>query len=363
MEGALTRVLVADTGQLARHQIRLWAERGVETVVAVDVSASECSWVDEADYGVWNGAEAGEMPEPGRLVGAAMDAGCDAIDGGPLADDLDLLDLAVRSNLVVVGTDPHAAARWHQPEFLSEIASSLGAPCLLRPSETPTLTRRLDVLLLVDRAGTVSVLGVLERSCGPREDQPWLIEFGSVLGDGAWTTLRDTSRQLCQRAGAPGLVRVEWMYLGQSGWTLRGMTSSLPPGWSLVHAVAGVDLPRVRLNSWFAGAGVIADLPAERHGVQARIVAMEDLDLSEALPEPFDSEVEVGQSIVTGQVLGSVHAVGPSRRAALVQLRATLEGLPRLGVATNLERLVEVSGRRDWWDGRFGVSESRDLFA
>lgn len=363
MEGALTRVLLADSGALARHQIALWAERRVESVVAVDVSAAECAWPDEADYAVWNGAEGAEMPTASRLVGAAMDAGCDAIDGGALADDLDLMDLAVRSNLVVVGTDPHSAARWTQPEFLTELATAAKVPFRFGSEEDPTLQRRLDVLVLVDRPGNVSVLGALERSCGPTEDAPWLIEFGAVLGDGAWSTLRDSSRTLCHQGGAPGLVRVQWQYLAQSGWTFRGMRAALPPGSALVEPVAGVDLSRLRLNAWFGGSGVIADLEAERHGVQARVVALEEGEVAQTLPEGFIADVEAHQPVFPGQPLGAIQAVGPSRQAALVQLRAQLEALPEFGVATNAEALVAASGRRDWWDGRFGVAESRDFFA
>ena len=107
MEGALTRVLIANRGEVARRLIRYFRQQGVETVAVFSEPEVEQVWVDEADYAVYlNGRTVSDTYLDGdRLVAAAQDAACDVIHPGYcfLAERPDFHRLAASANLGVVG--------------------------------------------------------------------------------------------------------------------------------------------------------------------------------------------------------------------------------------------------------------------
>ncbi|NCG19093.1 MAG: hypothetical protein GWP91_08780, partial [Rhodobacterales bacterium] len=183
MEGSLSRILVVDRGAQGRRRIDLWKKRGMETVLAFGAAEADASWVDDADYAVYSKAAVGELPKPEVIIEQAMDAGCDAVDAGPLIDDIDLLDLAVKANLALVGCDIHTVAKYRDAEWIRERATEVGVPAAPWTEGTPlTLRRVVDSVVLVDRHGGVFDLGTIERTLGPSGSAAWLLEHGQVLG-------------------------------------------------------------------------------------------------------------------------------------------------------------------------------------
>lgn len=136
MEGQVkvTRVLIANRGEIARRLIRHYAEQGVETCVVFSEADAEQPYLDDADYAVYlNGRTVAETyMDAGRVVSAAMDAGCDAIHPGTcfLAEHLDLYDLAHRSNIAVIGADPRALPLVVDRAKLRGVARKLNLPVI-----------------------------------------------------------------------------------------------------------------------------------------------------------------------------------------------------------------------------------------
>ena len=350
MEGSLKRVLLVERGTLASRSIEVWRGLGIETVLAFGTEDAECDWLDEADYAVWYGSEVGKI-EPERLISAAMDAGCEGIDPGPLSDDIDLLDLALKSNLAVVGCDLHRSAKYRDAEWVAERASELGVPAA--PSDGVGLRRRMDVWILIDQKGGSVAVGPVEYTVAASADEPWLVEHGQVPAPAARDTLTEFSLKLAQAVGGPGILRVQWGWFDGKTWALTGLRTSVGPGWPLLGAVHHVDAVWARINSWLGGGGNQASLAAERHGVLGNVVATEAGTIeSIEVPEGAMSEVEAGDAVTVGQVLAKVYASAPTRQSALVKLGSDLEQVRIEGVANGLETLRGIVGDRDLWEGR-----------
>ena len=83
MEG-ISRVLIANRGEIARRLIREFRERGIETVCVFSEDEADADWLDDADYAVYlNGKTVDETYlHVQRIISAAHDAGCDAIHPG-----------------------------------------------------------------------------------------------------------------------------------------------------------------------------------------------------------------------------------------------------------------------------------------
>lgn len=355
MEGSLARVLLVERGALARRTVDVWRGLGIETVLAFGTEDAEADWLDEADYAVWYGDEVGKI-DPARLISAAMDSGCEAIDPGPVSDDIDLLDLALKSNLAVVGCDLHRSARYRDPDWILELATELGVPgAPIGPyPETEGLRRRMDVWILIDRKGGAVALGPVEWTIGPGPEDPWLIEHGQVPSAAAKDTLTDFSLKLAAAAGGPGLLRVQWGWVDGLTWALRGLRTSIGPGWPLMGAVHHVDVVWARIHSWLQGGGNLDSLQTDRHGVLARIVATADGTLeSMTLPEGGMVEAEVGAEIRAGELVAQVYTTAPTRHAALVRLGSELEQVQIEGVPTGKDDLREIAADREMWEGRY----------
>lgn len=354
MEGALKRVLLLERGSLARRSVAVWRELGSETVLAFGTEDGEATWLDEADYAVYHGDAVGAA-QAGRVVSAAMDAGCDALDPGPLADDLDLLDLAWRSNLAVVGCDVQRAARYGEAARIQQLGTELGLPAApFEPGPEPdSLRRRADVWVFVDRHGGHVAAGVVEDSVSAGAELPALIEHGQVSGASARAALTEASLRVARLVGGPGLLRVRWGWFDETTWALRGLTTRLGPGWPLLHAVHGVDAVAARVRCWLGGAGVQVTLEPQRHGVLGLVRAAEDGAVgSIEAPEHALVEVDDGEAVGRHAVLAQVVATAPTRQAALVRLGAALDDVRVDGVDTTLSQLRALSGEVDLWEGK-----------
>ncbi len=365
MEGSLKRVLLMERGTLARRSVAVWKQFDVETVLAFGTEDADASWLDEADYAVWHGGAVGQA-EPARLISAAMDAGCEALDPGTLADDLDLLDLALRANLAVVGCDLHRAAKYRDPNWIVAQAGEAEVPAApIGPwEESPSLRRRVDVWVIRDRRGGRVALGAVEGTVAPPGQPAWLLELGQVPGAAARETLIDFSLRVAGAVGGPGLLRVRWGYLDETAWALRGLSSAVGPGWPLIDAIHGVDPLYVRVAGWLGGAGMRDTLHTDRHGVLARIVARRAGALeSIELPEGALAECEPGDPVSAGQPVAQVVCTAPTRQAALVRLRTDLERVRIQGVDTGLDALLDLLGGRALWDGQLDAQRAAAALA
>ncbi|MBW1877742.1 MAG: hypothetical protein JRI25_01270 [Deltaproteobacteria bacterium] len=130
------RVLIANRGALARRLIRSFAEEEVETVSVFHGPDVDQPWVEEADYGVYlNGQTVAETYlHTNRVVGAALDAGCDAVHPGSgyLGESLEFHGAAERANVGIVGTDTQLLRRIGSRFELHQKVRSLGIatiPC------------------------------------------------------------------------------------------------------------------------------------------------------------------------------------------------------------------------------------------
>ena len=104
------RILVACRGWIARRLLASYRSVGIETVAVFSEPDAEASWLEDADFDAYlNGRTVPETYlSPDRIVGAAMDAGCEAIHPGigPLSGHLGLYEQATQSNLGIIGAPP-----------------------------------------------------------------------------------------------------------------------------------------------------------------------------------------------------------------------------------------------------------------
>lgn len=135
MEGpVIQRVLVANRGEIASRLFRYFRDHEIETVSAFLAAEVEQPFVAEADYDAYlNGdSVASTYLDVMRVVGAAVDAGCDAIHPGYcfLAERPDLVAVAANANLAIVGVEPKALARVVDRFEVRRRARELGLPVI-----------------------------------------------------------------------------------------------------------------------------------------------------------------------------------------------------------------------------------------
>ena len=109
MEGplAIERVLVGGRGIIARRVVAACRAHHLESVVVFSEPDAEQAVLDEASYAAYlNGRTVAETYlHPGRVLGCAMDAGCEALHPGTcfLAEHLGFHEAAANANVLVIG--------------------------------------------------------------------------------------------------------------------------------------------------------------------------------------------------------------------------------------------------------------------
>lgn len=301
------RVLVACRGWIARRLLAFYRSIGIETVAVFSEPDAEASWLEEADFDAYlNGRTVLETYLcPERVVGAAMDAGCDAIHpgDGPLAEHLELYDQATKSNLGIIGIPPgqirgivdrralfEQARRLQIPVIPSsgviepssdgvEQAARLSLPVLVRAvcceiaqrvdtfealpaalawvrDEAERISgdravflegvvRRgvsLSTVVVADRHGTCVHLGHLDDSLSPPGPVSAQIAGAGVVPQPLWARLGEMSLALAHAVGWLGVGLVRWRVTPEGDPWLVACSARLPTGLELVEAIQGVDL-------------------------------------------------------------------------------------------------------------------------
>jgi acetyl/propionyl-CoA carboxylase alpha subunit len=326
------RVLIANRGEIARRLIRHFRAQGVETVSVFSEPDVEQPWVEEADFSVYlNGATVADTYlNADKVVGAAMDAGADAIHPGYcfLADrpafytlceaanmfvygagsslldaagdritvrelgrelELDVVpgsdvltsDMDVVAEAVQVGFPLYVKAQHSSQCCRVEHLGDLGEALVSLQQQTKDavfLERAIDRLRYIsvvvvgdDEVGSMP-LGIIDSSIRVHQ-QTWIEEMGPEVVPGEFgLAIQGASVALADHLGWRGVGRVRWALSGGTVF-LIGFTPRLPTGYSLTEAVHGLDLIEVQANT-LTGAHLgwgHLDTQPNRAGLQLRL--------------------------------------------------------------------------------------------
>ncbi len=384
----MNRVLVATRGEMARRLIRFFRERDIETVSVFSEPDLEAPWVEEADYEVYlGGASVGETyMNPGRVLGAALDSGSDAVHPGYnfLAERPEFIDMAVRSNVPVLGVDPKALLRVQDRMGLRSAAASLGIPLipasdLIPPTEDGIaegaqlgfplfvksvsagifkvahnekelasavesvrkwgtqlegdtrvyLERAVDKLRHVgtvvvrDHHGTTAFLGHTDGSI-KADYMTWVEEMGTeVVSPELSERLGNAAIALAQHLDWAGVGRVSWAVTSDGGWYLLGFSGRLTTGYNLVEEVYGVDLldTQFRLSHGEHLDWEGMSNEPNRFGVQLRILHVDTTDMSR--PEGMIEALDLPEGVIADVSLDVGFECSRQTEPLLVKLTVT----------------------------------------
>lgn len=158
----ISRVLVANRGEIAVRVIRACRTVGIEAVLAVSSADRDSAGARLADDTVHLGpAPAGESYlRPELVVAAALGKGCDAIHPGYgfLAESVELAALCEENGIVFVGPDVRALGQFGDKVTARNLAASSGVPVLpasepiTDPRSAPEIAAQIGYPLLVKAA-------------------------------------------------------------------------------------------------------------------------------------------------------------------------------------------------------------------
>jgi acetyl-CoA carboxylase biotin carboxylase subunit len=150
----ITRVLIANRGEIAVRIIRACRDMGIETVVAHSEPDRDSLAVQLADRSVCIGPALARESylNANAVVSAAVNTGCDAVHPGYgfLAENGEFADLCEVSGLIFVGPSSSSMALLGDKLSARSTAARLGVPTV--PGATVD-TRNVDVAALVDAVG------------------------------------------------------------------------------------------------------------------------------------------------------------------------------------------------------------------
>jgi len=409
----LRRLLVADRGAAALRA-RRWGEAArVEIVALISDQDGDALWPDDVDFTVYVPSGEGRWPAPERVLAAAYDAGCDAIHPGytALGRTTAMVELLSASALAWAGAGHHALGVCSDRSVTRTIAEEIGLQVV--PASLPILdeaqghmwTARvgLPVRLRSAKEGGGARRIVREAAeIGPAlqaalAEGPVIIErlvLGAreievpVLWDGSAApltlgdrdlTVHDTAGRVVVEAPAPGLSDKTREQMAQAAGALvraiqlRGLCAvrflvapdgrpyllQVIPGLSPWHAVTealfAIDLFDAQLRL-ATGDGLRiepADLVPAGHHVWMRLRAEAEGELLE-LPDMElrrDLALVVGDVVGPGDEIGAVVVGAPTRQAAIVRARASLDGPLTPGVPIDRRALDQVFDSVAFWGG------------
>lgn len=423
----LRRLLVADRGMAALRALRWAQQAKVEVVGLVAQSDGDAVWPDDLDFAVYVPDEpSSPWPSAERVLAAAHDAGCDAIHPGfsYLGRTPALIELMATSGLAWAGTGQHALGVCADRTICRATAEELGLPVV--PGSMPILDEAQGQLWLSRVGLPVAVRAVTPGRRGPRRfihaaseaaealraglaEGPVLLErlvVGArevevpVIWDGAAPPVALGDRDITMR-GAHGRLIVEAPAPGLSDKTreiivkqaiaivrhiqLRGLCAvrflvppdgrpyllqvipGLSPWHGVTEALCAVDLMDAQLRMAVGDALELSadDLTLAGHHLWVDLRASADGELFE-LPDMElrrDLSIVEGDLVMAGDSLGAMIVGAPTRHAAIVRARASLDGPLLPGVELDRSELDAVFNSVEYWRGPLDRDRAAALLA
>jgi acetyl/propionyl-CoA carboxylase alpha subunit len=232
--------------------------------------------------------------------------------------------------------------------------------------------RHVEVQVALDVHGNAVHLG--ERDCSLQRRHQKIVEESPspVVDADLRAALGRAALAIASASGYQGLGTAEFLVQDDRAWCFLEMNARLQVEHAVTEALVGLDL--VRLQLLVAGA---EPLPIRQetvnlrgHAIEARVYAEDPADAflptggrvaALALPHwpgvRIDTALRQGDEIGLGYdpLLAKVIAAAEDRRTTLARLRAALQEVRIVGVATNLGFLLDVLGHPDVVEGRAGI--------
>ena len=309
----MDRVFIATRGEIALRLVKWFREQKIETVTMFSEIDVDQPWVEEADFSVYVPGKtvAETYANPSRVVGAAMDAGCDVIHPGYcfLAHHLGFFQAAANANIAVIGTsipslvaalDRSAIDKACRDSGIERIpstadldetvdgvadAAQLGFPLYVKASSggerrrvdqmedlaaamsevraaaeattgNPMVylqrvvdeMRTLGTIVVADQHGAHEALGHVDSSLR-HNYRSWAESIGAgVVSAELSERLTAQAKAFIEGIEWSGLGRITWASTPRGGLYLLRFSPRLPIGYSLVEKAFGVDLIRTQIR-------------------------------------------------------------------------------------------------------------------
>jgi acetyl/propionyl-CoA carboxylase alpha subunit len=397
----ITRLLVANRGEIALRVFRTCRARGIETVAVVAPDDTGSLHARSADVTV----EIASYLDPGEHVRAAHEVDADAIHPGYgfLAESAEFAAAVESADIAWIGPSPDALGLGADKLAAKEVAVSAGVPVL--PTGTPAEVgypllikaaaggggrgmrvvrsdgdldealaaagreaiaafgdgrtfgerfverpRHVEVQLVVDAADVVVVLG--ERDCSVQRRHQKILEESPapLLQPETRAALHQAAATFARAVGYRGAGTVEFLVDGTDVFFLE-LNGRIQVEHPVTEEVFGVDLVALQLR--VAEGESLADIAAEPigHAIEARVYAE---DPRSFLPQAgrierlrFPATIRVDAGFEEGDEVGTSYdpllaklvSRGSTRDQALANLARALDETEVVGPTTNLPLL------------------------
>ncbi|AQZ60526.1 acetyl/propionyl-CoA carboxylase subuit alpha [[Actinomadura] parvosata subsp. kistnae] len=401
----ITRLLVANRGEIARRVFRTCRELGISTVAVFSDADAESPHVAEADLAVrLPGVRPSETYlDVERLLAACRASGADAVHPGYgfLSESADFAREVLAAGLVWVGPPPEAIAAMGVKIGAKRLMTEAGVPVLpsldlAAPEEFPLLVkasaggggrgmrvvrgpeelagavesarreaasafgdgtvfaeplleraRHVEVQVLADRHGTVWALG--ERECSVQRRHQKVVEEcpSPGISEATRSLLYEAATRAARTIGYVGAGTVEFLVKGDRVAFLE-MNTRLQVEHPVTELVHGVDLVRLQIEVAEGAALPPAPPPPVGWAVEARLYAEDSGHVPQAgVLRRF--EIPGGVRVDAGVESGSV--VSPHYDALLAKVVAhgstRAEAVRKLVSALRGARLHGLTTNRD----------------
>lgn len=398
------RVLIAERGPLAGYLHRTLLASGWETVAVFGERDQHAPHVEQATYASY----VSSMDDPGHLVDAAVDAGCDALHpgAGSIAESESLADLCVRAGVAFVGPEPSQirglSDRWTtrelciaagvpvvpggalllNPQEAQETVDRLGFPLWLKDSwgldalqirDQAQLTQQLmerlhagqrawleahvanarhvSVPVIGDREGQVAALGVQER-LSRLDDKLSFDLLPASIPRSLQSSLRDAAVAVAQAVRFSGVGSVGFLVDPSGATPCIGLRPRLTLGAVVADHLYGIRLAetqvRVALGDDLGWDD--AHLDTQDVALTVRIRALTAGTLTAfKMPKGAQVETSYAPGMHAGGLLALLVVTGPTRQSCVVRASAALGGVDIQGVDTDLEQVrAQLADERIW---------------
>ncbi|MFI6732696.1 biotin carboxylase N-terminal domain-containing protein [Nonomuraea sp. NPDC050451] len=401
----ITRLLVANRGEIARRVFRTCASLGISTVAVFSDPDADAPHVAEADLAVrLPGARPSDTYlDIGRVLDACRASGADAVHPGYgfLSENAEFARAVLEAGLVWVGPPPEAVAAMGSKVEAKRLMAEAGVPVLPSldpeaPGEFPVLVkasaggggrgmrivrgagelarevesarresaaafgdgtvfvepllenaRHVEVQVLADRHGTVWTLG--ERECSVQRRHQKVVEECPSPGVSAELRGRlcEAAVRAARKIGYVGAGTVEFL-VKEDRVAFLEMNTRLQVEHPVTELVYGVDLVRLQLEV-AEGAALPATPPEPAgHAVEVRLYA-EDADY---LPQSgvlrrfeVSGDVRVDSGVESGSVISPYY--DPMLAKVIGYGRVRAEAVRKLVTALRRAKLHGVTTNRD----------------